>query len=132
MTIKYRKIERVRKDLLRGLKRGRHLVELCKELNILDAKGNPNPGLAHNIAYGRAGKPYEPIETEVRARLGLKPICPLCKRALKIGSPKRLPREREVWELFWRKLSATQRKAVMKYTYEQCMKSPEFRGLLYG
>lgn len=122
----------VRKELLRGLKRGRTLVDLCVEVGVLDAKGKPNPGLAHNIAHGRNGKPYEPMEREVRDRLRLKPICPACRRPLKIDRPKPLPKEYELFELFWRRLTKAQRKIVMRYTWEQCMKSPEFRGMLYG
>lgn len=131
MAQAYRKIGAIRRALLRGLKRKKHLVDLCAELGILDAKGKPNPGLAHNIAHGRHGKPYEPMELDVRNRLGLKPICPSCKRPLlDPDRPKPMPKEYEVYELFWRKLSPSQRKAVMRYVYDGFMSSTKIREIL--
>lgn len=61
---------------------------IALHLGILTADGRPNEKMTQDIGYKmvRADgevKPYEPIDEEVRERLGLRPICPNCHRPVK-------------------------------------------------
>jgi hypothetical protein len=60
---------------------------ICDQFGIqyIDGDGivHNNTGMAHDIAYGKNGKPYEPSDPGIRGRMGLPARCMACGRAIR-------------------------------------------------
>lgn len=113
-------IKQIRTAIRKGLRHKMTLEAICVELGITNDRGEPNPGLAHNIVFGRNGKDYEPTEFAVRRRLGMKEICPVCKRAMpKDKALKPAPATLEDFEMWWNSLLPREKKRYKQWCFTE-------------
>lgn len=113
-----RNITTIRRKIVSMRKKKVHWVKICEALNIFDAHGNWDTGLAYKIANGlKDGRPYEPTELEVRRRLGLSTICKTCKRSIHVKKSKSEPRDEPAYMKWWRGISPESRNQLIKEMY---------------
>ena len=80
-----REVQRLRQKLLFLTKNGASWKDAAEQCGVVGKDGKPSKGLAHRIA----NNDYEPIRPETRQRIGLSPICPVCKHPFAKTKPKR-------------------------------------------
>lgn len=120
---KLRSLKQIRKRI-RRYRSGEHPLtwtHICTILEIFTDDGQPNTGLAEDIAfkvvnfYGEE-RDYYP-SPDIARRLKIQPRCLGCMRPLRDETQEHVHRHVEAWQEWWKKQSASKKSDWIKMLY---------------